>query len=82
MRTTTGGIMEINQSEMDEVYEHLRRNPDLCMVHPSGRVLIALVDLEEDHFMAIKAPDGVDFTLMTDEELNDHIVATLRGVID
>ncbi len=62
---------------LDLVFETLRKNPDSMAVLPDGSALIALVDLETDQFMAIKAKDGMNFNTMTNKELNEHIITTL-----
>ncbi len=62
---------------LDLVFEGLRQNPGTMAVLPDGSALIALVDLETNQFMAIKAKDGMNFNTMTNEELNEHIVTTL-----
>jgi hypothetical protein len=72
MRTKTGGKMEENIIP-DEVFEALRQNPQQVFVHPSGKVIIALTDKETDQFLAIQAPDGVNFMTMSEEVINHHI---------
>lgn len=70
----------ITETELEIVFERLRQNPGTCLVHPSGKLLIALVDPETDQFMAIEAKAGVDFNTMSEEVLNHYIRETLNAL--
>ncbi len=66
----------------DSDYEALKRilkeRPDHALIIPDGTAIISLAGPELDNVIVITAPLGTNFNRLSDEEVNDIIVNTLK----